>query len=213
MTKIALILVDIQYDFLEGGSLAVVNASSILPCVKTLINYVKQANGIVVASQDWHPQNHISFASNHKNKQVFENTQIEYEGAQLQQTLWPNHCVQESHGAELSIYLPSDQIDYIVKKGTNPLVDSYSAFADNNYGEITSLAKILYQNFVDKVLVVGLAADYCVKFTCLDAVKFGFETVLVEEGTKPVDPNNFESTLELLRSKGVEIASEREFMP
>lgn len=98
-------------------------------------------------------------------------------------------------------------IDFIVQKGMNSCVDSYSAFADNNYSEITQLAKILYQNFIDTVIIVGLATDYCVKYTCLDSIKFGFKTILVTEATKPVDPSQFESTLSLLKSKGVLIQS------
>ncbi|EIE85173.1 hypothetical protein RO3G_09883 [Rhizopus delemar RA 99-880] len=132
--KTALILVDIQNDFLEGGSLAVPDSLSIIEPVNELIRYIKSKNGFVVATQDWHPQNHVSFASNHKNKNVFDQVQIEYE-------------------------------------------------------------------------VVGLAADYCVKFTCLDAIKFGFKTVLIKEGTKAVDQNNLTSTFELLKSKGVLIHS------
>lgn len=96
-----------------------------------------------------------------------------------------------------------DDIDYVVQKGTNPRVDSYSGFADNNYSEITQLAKILYQNHIDTVIVVGLAADYCVKETCLDSVKFGFKTILAIDATKPVDSNQLEATLSQLKSKGV----------
>lgn len=92
-------------------------------------------------------------------------------------------------------------------QGQNQHVDSYSAFADNDYHEITSLAKILYQNFVDTVIVVGLAADYCVKMTCLDAVKFGFKTILVKEGTRAVSPENFESTMQELQGRGVDVVS------
>lgn len=98
-------------------------------------------------------------------------------------------------------------IDYTVQKGTNSQVDSYSGFADNNYSEITQLVKILYQNFVDTVIVVGLATDYCVKYTCLDSIKFGFKTILAIEATKPVDPTQLESTLSQLKSKGVLIQS------
>ena len=99
------------------------------------------------------------------------------------------------------------KVDYIVQKGKNRHVDSYSGFADNNYSEITELSKILHQNGAVKVIVVGLATDYCVKFTCLDSIKFGFETILIKEGTKPVDPNSFDSTLSKLALKGVKIQS------
>ncbi|KAJ8652430.1 hypothetical protein O0I10_011897 [Lichtheimia ornata] len=205
MAPVALLLVDIQNDFMEKGSLAVPNASQIMPAVLRLINDTKDR--IVVASKDWHPSNHISFASNHADKQPFEQIKFEYRGRESQQILWPTHCVQGSTGAELAKDILSGRIDYIVNKGQNHHVDSYSAFADNDYHEITSLAKILYQNFVDTVIVVGLAADYCVKMTCLDAVKFGFKTILVKEGTRAVSPNDFESTMQELQDNGVEVVS------
>lgn len=112
---------------------------------------------------------------------------------------------QESPGAEIHKSLDCQHIDHIVKKGKNQQIDSYSGFADNNYSEVTQLAKILHQNFIEQVIIVGLAADYCVKFTCLDAVKFGFKTILVHEGTKAVDQGNTKSVFELLESKGVMI--------
>ncbi|GAA5804448.1 Isochorismatase-like protein [Helicostylum pulchrum] len=203
--KTALILVDIQNDFLEQGSLAVAESNGILEKVNQLITKVKSNHGLVIATQDWHPSNHISFASNHTDKQVFETKDIEYEGVKVTQMMWPDHCVQGSLGAEISKAIDLDQIDFIVQKGLNRHVDSYSAFADNNYSEITPLAKILYQQFVDKVIIVGLALDYCVKYTCLDAIKFGFKTVLVVDCTKPVDKEQFHATLEHLKSKGVTI--------
>ncbi|CEG67684.1 hypothetical protein RMATCC62417_04076 [Rhizopus microsporus] len=205
--KVALILVDIQNDFLEGGSLQVPESLTILKPVNELIEYIKSKHGLIIATQDWHPKDHISFASNHPKKNVFDTVQIEVEGATLDQVLWPDHCVQNSSGAELSKALNAHHIDYIVKKGMNRQVDSYSAFADNNYCEVTELAKILYQHFIEQVIIVGLAADYCVKFTCLDAIKFGFKTILVKEGTKAVDSNNIESTFQYLQSKGVLVQS------
>ncbi|KAI7866943.1 Isochorismatase-like protein [Mucor mucedo] len=201
--KIALILVDIQNDFLEKGSLAVANSNSILKPVIDLITKVKCKQGLVVATQDWHPSNHISFASNNSDKQPFETKDIEYDGNLVSQVMWPDHCVQGTFGAEISDKISLDDIDYVVQKGTNPRVDSYSGFADNNYSEITQLAKILYQNHIDTVIVVGLAADYCVKETCLDSVKFGFKTILAIDATKPVDSNQLEATLSQLKSKGV----------
>ncbi|KAI7847486.1 Nicotinamidase [Circinella umbellata] len=201
MGRVALILVDIQNDFFEGGSLAVPNASNILPTVHKLIDKAD----FIVATQDWHPENHISFGVNHPGKQPFDQIIIEYEGHETKQVLWPIHCVQNSHGAEFSPTISKKSIHHIVQKGKNPKVDSYSGFADNDYHEITPLAKILYQNNVEIVIVVGLAADYCVKMTCLDAVKFGFKTVLVKEGTLAVAPDQFNATMETLQSKGVEV--------
>ncbi|KAL7317871.1 hypothetical protein PS15m_004171 [Mucor circinelloides] len=205
MSKTALVLVDIQNDFLEGGSLAVADSNSILQPVNSLIKQVKAKNGLIIATKDWHPQDHVSFASNNPDKKVFETKEIEYEGVKGMQVMWPDHCVQNSFGSEISKQIDEKDIDFIVHKGMNNRVDSYSAFADNNYSEITSLAKILYQNHIDNVIIVGIATDYCVRWTCLDAIKFGFKTILVKECTKPVDPQHFETTLSELESKGVSI--------
>ncbi|KAI8991220.1 nicotinamidase [Mycotypha africana] len=199
----ALILVDIQNDFLEGGSLAVPGSNSIFEPVNKLIKQMKAKHGLVIASQDWHPSNHVSFASSNPGYKVYDTKQVEYDGINTTQVMWPDHCVQGSYGAELSKKLNTTDIDFIVKKGTDPKVDSYSAFADNTYAHFTPLAKYLYQHQIENVYVVGVAADYCVKFTCLDAVKFGFKTVLVKDGTRPVNPDDFDATLEQLKAKGV----------
>ncbi|ORY98593.1 nicotinamidase-like amidase [Syncephalastrum racemosum] len=203
-SKSALVLVDIQNDFLEAGSLAVPDASFILPAVQDLIRLFKRRDALVIATQDWHPEDHISFASNHGAK-PFAQILIQDGGREVKQILWPDHCVQDTHGAELAKEIPLSDITHIIKKGKNQRVDSYSAFADNNYDEITPLAKILYQNRIETVVVVGLAADYCVKMTCLDSIKFGFETVLVREGTRAVYPQHVDTTIDELAAKGVHI--------
>ncbi|KAH8549618.1 Isochorismatase-like protein [Umbelopsis sp. PMI_123] len=207
LDKTALILVDIQNDFMETGSLPVSEASEILPVVNQLVNAIKQRGGLIVATKDWHPQNHVSFASNTPNAKVFETVTMEYEGEKFGQVLWPDHCVQNSKGSEFTDGLVTSNIDITVFKGANPFVDSYSAFADNKYFEITELAKHLFTRHIDTVIVVGLAADYCVKETALDARKFGFRTVLVKEGTKGVIPTNFDSCMDELVAKGVQVTS------
>ncbi|CAO3687921.1 unnamed protein product [Umbelopsis ramanniana] len=205
--KTALIVVDVQNDFMETGSLPVATASEILPVVNQLINGIKERGGLVVATQDWHPPNHISFASNTPNGKVFETKTMEYEGETFAQQLWPDHCVQNSKGAEFTDGLETSKFDIVVRKGTNPSVDSYSGFADNKYFEITELAKHLFTRQIETVIVVGLAADFCVKETALDARKFGFRTILVKEGTRGVVPDNFDSCMEELRAKGVQVTS------
>ncbi|KAG2186078.1 hypothetical protein INT43_002516 [Umbelopsis isabellina] len=205
LEKTALILVDIQNDFLETGSLPVPSATEILPVVNQLIATVKERKGLIVATKDWHPQNHVSFASNTANGEPFKSIEIEYEGQKLSQTLWPDHCVQNSPGAEFAPGLDTSQIDIVVCKGSNTHVDSYSAFADNMYFEITELAKLLFTRHIETVIIVGLAADYCVKETALDARKFGFRTILVKDGTRAVVPDNFDSCMETLMAKKVEI--------
>ncbi|KAI8974672.1 nicotinamidase/ pyrazinamidase [Pilobolus umbonatus] len=204
-SKTALLIVDMQYDFLENGSLAVHDSYSILPVILSLMQQVKSEGGLIIATQDWHPSDHVSFQSNHKDRQLFETISIDNDGHTIPQVLWPDHCVQHSHGADIVKDIPIQEIDHIVKKGTNKQVDSYSAFADNHYMEITPLAKILYQHFIEEVYVVGLAADYCVKMTVLDALKFGFTTYLVTNGTKPVNPDQLPSVLNELEAKGAHL--------
>src|SRR6266699_22302 len=167
----ALILVDIQNDFLPGGALAVPAGDAVIP----VANKLQSVFPLVVATQDWHPANHGSFAASHPGKKVFE--QIELNG--LPQTLWPVHCVQNTKGAELAGALNRDRIAKTFQKGTDAGIDSYSGLFDNGHRKSTGLGEWLKQKNVTEVFVCGLATDYCVKFTALDAVQFGFKTFLI----------------------------------
>ena len=175
----ALILVDLQYDFLPTGLLPVPEGDAVIPlAVKLMPEF-----DTVVATQDWHPANHGSFAANHpwrKPGQV-----IDLFG--LPQVLWPIHCVQGSFGAELVDPLDQDQITKVFQKGTDPEIDSYSGFYDNGHRRSTGMAEWLKEQGVDTVFVMGLAADYCVKFTALDALKEGFTTYLITDATRGVN--------------------------
>jgi len=175
----ALILVDIQNDFLPGGALAVPDGDAVIP----IANQLQVAFPIVVATQDWHPPNHGSFATNHPGRKVFE--QIDLNG--LPQTLWPVHCVQDSRGAELAAALSRDRIVKVFPKGTDPGTDSYSGFFDNGHRNATGLGEWLKAQGVTEVFVCGLATDYCVKFTALDAAQMGFKTRLVEDASRGVN--------------------------
>ncbi|CAO3619567.1 unnamed protein product [Cunninghamella blakesleeana] len=208
--NIGLVIVDIQYDFLENGPLPVQKSSGILPHVIKLIHKVKAEGGYIIATQDWHPPNHKSFASNHENKKPFvDSVELIYHGVPSQQTLWPDHCLQGSEGAKIvSSLLP--YIDDTVHKGTNPYIDSYSGFADNEYHSFTPLAKKLYSKNIDTLLIVGLATDYCVKYTCIDAVKFGFKTYLVSDATEAVVSKDKLKTFEELEGRGVQIVTTAE---
>lgn len=198
--KKALIVVDVQNDFCEGGALAVPNASDIIPYINLLIE--ENQYDKIVFTQDWHPQNHKSFASNN-GKKVGET--ITLNG--IPQFMWPDHCVQGSHGAEFHKDLNTSKIDHIIKKGQNAEFDSYSAFQDNNQFMKTGLADYLKSNNIQMVEVVGLALDYCVKYTCIDSAKEGFITCVHFNGTKAVNvrPENGRDAIYEMLQNGVTI--------
>lgn len=180
--KTALIIVDIQNDFCEGGALAVPHANEIVSVVNELSNSNKF--DIVVTTQDYHPLKHGSFASTH-NKEVF--TLGELSGKP--QVMWPDHCVEGTKGAEFHPELDLSNVDKNFPKGQSHNVDSYSGFYDNDKINSTGLSKYLKENDVESVYVVGLALDYCVKYTALDAVSEGFKTYLIHNATRAVNMN------------------------
>ncbi len=179
----ALIIVDVQYDFLPGGSLEVPKGDEIIP----IINNIQKDYDLVVASQDWHPQKHLSFASQHENKLPFEI--IDLDG--LEQVLWPDHCIQESYGSQISEDLQTNRVEAIFRKGMDPKIDSYSAFYDNGKRKDTGLAGYLKARNIDEVHVCGLAADFCVFFTAMDAISEGFKTSIISKATKAIDKGAF----------------------
>ena len=174
----ALLLIDIQNDFCPGGRLAVADGDAIIP----LINALQEQFDLVVATQDWHPAGHQSFASSHVGRAQFE--QIDLHG--LPQVLWPDHCTQTSIGAELSPKLHTERIEAIFRKGMNPEIDSYSAFFDNGHRKSTGLADYLRGRGVTEVSIAGLAADYCVYFTAKDALAEGFAATVIEDATRAI---------------------------
>lgn len=186
--KIALVIVDVQMDFLPGGALAVEDGDQIIP----VINDLQIGYGLVVATQDWHPKGHSSFASQHEGKMVYEI--IDWEG--MPQVLWPDHCVQGSIGASLSPVLDSRAIEAIFRKGMDVDIDSYSGFYDNGRRRNTGLYGYLKDRGVSEVHVCGLAADYCVYYTAMDALTLGFDTKIVQAATKAIDQQNFERLCE-----------------
>jgi len=200
----ALILVDLQNDFLPGGALEVPDGDQVIP----VANRVQPLFEVVVASQDWHPADHGSFAASHPGKHPGE--EIELEG--LPQVLWPTHCVQDSEGARLASGLETSRIDHIFYKGSDPQIDSYSCFYDNGHRRSTGLADYLRDQRATEVYLLGLATDYCVKFTALDAAALGFRTVLVEDGCRGVElaAGDVAGAIEELRAAGVDIATSAE---
>jgi nicotinamidase/pyrazinamidase len=201
--RTALIAVDVQPDFMPGGALAVAEGDQIVPPIRDLM--MSGRFDVMVATQDWHPPNHISFASHHTGKQPFD--VIDLYGHE--QVLWPDHCLQGTLGASLHAGMPRDWVDAIIRKGTDPAVDSYSGFRNNwnQYGERppTGLGGYLRERGITHILVCGLARDVCVKWTAEDAVDAGFKVRLLWELTRPVDPDSDERVLQELQEKGVEV--------
>lgn len=179
----ALLLIDMQNDFIPGGTLAVPNGNEVIPVVNALQPHFK----LVVATQDWHPENHKSFAVNHPGKEVFKT--INLNG--LSQVLWPIHCVQGTSGAEFSKDLAINKIEAIFRKGTDSEIDSYSGFYDNGHLKSTALAAYLKGKNVTEVYVAGLAADYCVYYTAKDALEEGFKTYIIEDAVRAINDDAF----------------------
>ncbi len=200
----ALILVDLQPDFMPGGALAVPEGDAVLPIVEALISRAG-LHELIVATQDWHPREHGSFAANHDGRSPGE--VIDLHG--LAQVLWPIHCVQETAGAELApaIAARRDAIAAVFRKGMDPRVDSYSGFFDNGRRNTTGMGEWLRARGIEAVTVVGLATDYCVRFTALDAIELGFETTLVHDACRAVNlqPGDGERALEQLRTSGARV--------
>ena len=202
----ALVLADLQNDFAEGGALAVPGAKSLIP----LVNEIQKKFELIVATQDWHPADHGSFASNHSGRSVGDI--IELGG--LPQILWPVHCVQETSGADFIPGLERKDWAAVFQKGTDPEIDSYSGFFDNGKRRATGLGDFLKDRHVDHVYVLGIATDYCVKATAKDAVGLGFETSLIEDASRGIDLNagDVKQAVENMRQSGVTISQAAEIL-
>jgi nicotinamidase/pyrazinamidase len=200
----ALVIVDIQNDFLPGGSLAVPYGDKIIRVVNELQKYFE----LTVATQDWHPTDHKSFASNHPNKKPFE--VIELNG--LKQTLWPDHCVQGTAGANFSSQLNLNKVEAIFRKGTNAEIDSYSGFYDNGHLKSTGLAGYFRDKKIDEVFVTGLCGDICVFFTAMDSLQEGFKTYIIEDATQPLNEDYFKRTNETFIQNGGRLIKSREMI-
>jgi len=192
-----LIIVDAQIDFMPGGALEVKHGDDIIP----VINKIIPEFDLVVATQDWHPENHKSFASNHKDKDPFDS--ISLNG--LQQTLWPDHCVQGTNGASFHQQLNMNAVEAIFRKGMDAEIDSYSGFYDNGHQKTTGLDGYLRVKGADELYFCGLAADICVYYTMLDALKENFKVNLLKNATKPLNLEDFLKQIDELQAKGVKI--------
>jgi nicotinamidase/pyrazinamidase len=197
-----LLIIDVQNDFLPGGSLEVPKGDEII----RVINRIQDKFDLVVATQDWHPANHISFASNHKDRKPFE--EIELNG--MSQILWPDHCVQNSFGSRFHQDLNMTKAEAIFRKGMDRQIDSYSGFYDNGRKKNTGLTGYLRERKAEELYFCGLAADVCVWYSVLDACKEGFSVTLVEDATKPIDEKAFGGIKKKMKDLGVKILTSEE---
>ena len=200
----ALVIVDIQNDFVPGGALAVPDGDAVV----AVANALAPRFSLVVASQDWHPAGHGSFASAHPGAAPGDVVDL----GGIAQVLWPDHCVQNSPGASFHSGLNVAVIDHVVHKGTDPGIDSYSTFFDNGHRKDTGLASFLEQRCAEELVVLGLATDYCVKYTVLDAIGLGFGVTVIADGCRAVDlaPGDGDLALKEMRSAGARVIASDE---
>lgn len=199
MAEEALIVIDMQNDFCPGGSLPVAGGDKIVPLINEMIGRFEH----VVLTQDWHPANHSSFASKHPGKHPFETVEMPYG----QQTLWPDHCVQGSGGAAFHPALKWSKAELVIRKGFRKGIDSYSAFFENDRKTPTGLAGYLKERGIGKITLVGLATDFCVAYSALDAVEQGFETTVRLDACRAIDlGGSLETMLGQMRDAGVTLA-------
>ncbi|MHA1775439.1 MAG: bifunctional nicotinamidase/pyrazinamidase [Promethearchaeia archaeon] len=199
----ALLVIDIQFDFLPGGALSVPDGDKIITNITDFISEFHKKKGKIIFTQDWHPKGHFSFASAHEGKKPGD--LINDLG--LGPILWPDHCVQGSHGAKIHPDLPTDLAIAIIRKGCNQKIDSYSAFLENDHQTSTGLTGLLKDLEITKVFICGLALDYCCYFSAVDAKHKGFDVFFVENLTKGIDQpeNSIENALRDMKERGIHI--------
>jgi nicotinamidase/pyrazinamidase len=194
-----LLVVDVQNDFCPGGALEVDDGDAVLPIANHLIALFDH----VVITQDWHPPGHSSFASSHAGRSPLESIEMDYGP----QTLWPDHCIQGSNGARLHEGLNVDEADMVIRKGRDPAIDSYSAFYENDKTTPTGLSGYLASRSLSRIFLIGLATDFCVHFSALDARREGFDVVLIEDGCRAIDFNgSLDQAMSDMQDSGVRFA-------
>jgi nicotinamidase/pyrazinamidase len=200
-----LLVIDVQNDFCPGGALAVAGGDLVIQPILKITEKFEH----IVLTQDWHSPHHASFASAHPGKRPFEQIELRY-GAQ---TLWPDHCVQGTKGAEFHPGLTIPQAELILRKGFRPEIDSYSAFFENDHETATGLAGYLRERNLNRVFLCGLAYDYCVGYSALDARRRGFEAIIFRDACRPIDLNGSVATIESeFARSGVNLLDVREVL-
>lgn len=202
--KKALIMVDLQNDFCAGGSLAVPDGDALIPIANELQHYFD----FVIATQDWHPHDHMSFAANHAEHGVGDVIIVD----EIAQVLWPIHCVQGTRGAELHPHLDTSKVTKIFYKGVDKAIDSYSAFFDNEHLRSTGLGEYLRDQGVTDIYIMGLATDYCVKYSTMDALKLGFNVYVILDACRGIDlkSGDLQSSIDEMRNGGADIISAKD---
>lgn len=196
----AFLVIDMQYDFLPGGALAVPDGDAVIAPINALVKRFHRAGAHILLTQDWHPPGHSSFASSHEGAQPFTQTEMPYGP----QTLWPDHCVQGTRGAEIVRNLEVECAELVIRKGFNRAIDSYSAFREADRETMTGLAGYLRERGLRRVFCAGLALDFCVFWSARDAVEAGFETVLITDACRAIDMDGSrEAALTAMREAGV----------
>jgi nicotinamidase/pyrazinamidase len=200
----ALIIIDVQNDFCPEGALPVPEGDEII----TLINKLSEKFKRIVATQDWHPEGHMSFAVNHPGKKEFD--VIDYNG--MKQVLWPSHCVSGTPGAEFHPDLAMKNVDLILRKGSNPEIDSYSAFRENDKATLTGLEGYLKTLRIKETYLCGLALDYCVFYSSMDSKELGFETYVIIDATRGIDSpeGNIDKSLTIMKEKRIKIVESKD---
>ena len=194
----ALVIIDVQNDFCPGGALAVTDGDAAVP----VINRLQDRFDTVILTQDWHPGNHQSFAANHDGAEPFSMTEMPY-GPQV---LWPVHCVQGTEGAAFRADLQTDRADLVIRKGFRPEIDSYSAFFENDHRTVTGLSGYLQERGISRLTMAGLATDFCVRFSAVDAAKLGFHVRVVEDACRAIDlDGSLAAALAEMTDHGIEV--------
>jgi nicotinamidase/pyrazinamidase len=210
--KDALIIVDMQNDFIPGGSLPVAEGDLIIKELNTTAKKFKKNKGLVVLTQDWHPKNHQSFASSHPGKSPGD--EYTSDNGAIGPVLWPDHCIQNTQGAKFHKDLKVGLASTIIQKGMNPNVDSYSGFQDNDKKTETGLRKYLESLTIKRIFVCGLALDYCCYFTAMDGIDFGFDVYFLFRLTRGIDlpEGNIKNALENMSKKGIKLVKKANFL-
>lgn len=202
----ALLVIDVQNDFVHGGALAVPDGDAVVP----LINHLARSFGRVVLTQDWHPVGHASFASGYPEQKVFDVITLAEDGAQV---LWPDHCVQDTAGAAFHPDLQIPHAQLVLRKGCHPKVDSYSAFMEADRRTLTGLAAYLQVHGVNRVVLCGLALDYCVAWSAMDARAAGFECVVLQDACRSIDVSgSLAMALSDMQQAGVLLVDSKDFL-